>query len=118
MHRHPMFGAGMPPQPRLPAGFKRWPGNRKISKVARNMAVTYLYTVPMGGYKTQKDTDGVTIAAFKDWHFDNHPKGGGPPFWHPGISMLVSTAKPKLTYADIPWAPMTYTGERIYSGWG
>lgn len=117
-----MFGATMPRQPALPKGFKRWPSNRKISPVARKMAVTYLSVVPMGGYKTEKDSDGTTIAAFKDWHFDNHPDTSRKPFWHPGISMLVSTApaaKPKLTYADIPWAPMSYTGEpSMYSGWG
>ncbi len=111
-----MFGASsMPRQPPLPTGFKRWPANRKVSATARSMAVKYLSVVPMGGHATQTDTDGVTIAAFKDWHFDNHPDLKRKPFWHPGISMLVSTAsaaKPRIT------AVKMIPTSRYGCGWG
>jgi len=114
---HPLFGAysSMPQQPPVPKGFIRWPPNRKISKTARNMAVNCLKIVPMGGYKTQKDADGVTIAAFKDWHFDNHPDLKRSAFWHPGISMLVSTSVPRFTSVNIPMIPLSRYGS---CGWG
>lgn len=112
MINHPLFGAysAMPAQPPLPSGFKRWPAGRKVSKIAQNMAVNYLRIVPMGGYKTETDTDGTVIAAFKDWHFDNHPDRSRKPFWHPGISMLVSTQGPRLATRNIPMIPLSRYG--------
>jgi hypothetical protein len=106
----PLFGATMPPQPPIPPGFQRWPPGRKVSKIARAMAVKYLKVVPMGGHVTAKDTDGTIIAAFKDWHFDNHPDLTRQAFWHPGISMLVSTQGKRLTSADIPMLPLSRYG--------
>lgn len=133
---YPVYGASppkpaMPKQPPLPSGFIRWPGNRRVTKIARGAAVTYLTKLPIGGFQSMTDEDGTTIAAFQEWHFDNHPKGGGDPFWHPGISMLVKSgptavaakAKPvakkivKQTYADIPFVPMSRYGG-CAPGWG
>ena len=117
---YPIHGFGayypMPKQPRLPGGFSRWPAKRKVTKVARGAAVTYLNKLPMGGFKALVDQDGSTIAAFKDWHYDNHPKGGGPPFWHPGISMLVLNAPKKVVRQDIPFIPLSRYG--ACGGWG
>jgi uncharacterized membrane protein YgcG len=39
------------------------------------------------------------IVAQSEYHYDNHPTGGGPEFWHPGISLLVPI-DPTVTTAD------------------
>lgn len=33
--------------------------------------------------------NGKQYLAQSEWHFDNHPKGGGPAFWHFGVSIYV-----------------------------
>lgn len=122
---YPVFGAAAPPkQPPLPNGFIRWPAKRPVTRTARGAAVTYLTKLPIGGFQSMTDEDGTTIAAFQEYHFDNHPKGSGPPFWHPGISMLVKSgptalaakSKPvakrivRQTRADIPFVPLSRYG--------
>ena len=84
------FGTSMPTQPALPKGFTRWPAGRKASALALKLAQTSLHLLSMGGYRAAVDTDGKTIAAFKEFHLDNHPDKTRLPFWHPGISLLVA----------------------------
>lgn len=84
----------MPKQPPMPGGFRQWPFTRKVSAVAQRLAGGQLNVLSMGGYATATDEDGQTIAAWKQYHLDDHvanPDGSGLPWWHPGISLLVKS---------------------------
>ena len=78
-----------PKQPPLPEGFLRWPSDRSVTQTAQQLANESLTSLPMGGHATTIDEDGQVIAAFKEYHFDNHPNPYQEPFWHPGVSMLI-----------------------------
>jgi TctA family transporter len=78
-----------PEQPLMPKGFKNWPSNREISNSAKQLASRALIGLSIGKHITATDEDGTTIAAFKQYHFDNNPDVTREPWWHPGITLLI-----------------------------
>lgn len=43
------------------------------------------------GMRYSAAVDGKQYLAQCEWHFDNHPKGGGPPYWHMGSTIYLPT---------------------------
>lgn len=86
--------ATKPPIPKvvpIPGGFRR-ATPKEISKPVLDFArVALTHALPIGKQQTTS-VDDKLFCALTEWHYDNHPSGSkGPPYWHPGISMLVAT---------------------------
>jgi hypothetical protein len=41
------------------------------------------------GNRLASNIEGKVVIAQIEWHYDNHPKGKGPPFWHMGMSIFM-----------------------------
>ena len=79
-----------PKQPPIPSGWKRWPKGRKVDALGTALATAELKLLQIGDIAPGLDAKGQPIAAFCDWHWDDHTTGfSGRYVWHKGISLLV-----------------------------
>jgi hypothetical protein len=122
------FGAQPPPnlpQVPIPPGFRRATA-KEITKPVLNFARTALeHAMPIGKQQvttvTHPNKTKQTVMALTEVHWDNHPArpnqgykaGEGPPFQHPGISILVAqTAPPTAATAQfrtqMPGLPVSH----------
>jgi hypothetical protein len=106
----------IPPIPKvvpIPKGYRR-ATQKEITKDVLEFSRSALTRALPIGKQQSTVIGGKLFAALTEWHYDNHPSGSkGPPYWHPGISMLVATDtklnKP-LEVKRIPVFPIAQQG--------
>jgi len=89
------FGVDIPQVP-IPEGYRR-ATEKEITKPVLHFAQKALqHALPIGKQQvtivTNPDSSKRTVMALTEHHYDNHPppaNGSGPPFLHPGISILT-----------------------------
>ena len=101
----------VPPCPKIvpiPDGYRRAKPEEVTKGVLAFARVALEHALPIGKQQTTVINDSKkgprTIIALTEWHYDNHPSGGkGPPYWHPGISMLVPKVQQAVTVPVNPF---------------
>jgi len=89
----PAYKKGSPP----PAGYEpiKAPIPRNLNCLAKK------FLTPHYGEFSKFVVDGRQLAARVEYHFDNHPKGGGPPFWHVGVTIYQIKGNAKADCAAL-----------------